>query len=305
MKRLFRLLSPLIALALLAGASWALYRELQNYHWRDFVESLRGIPAGRLAVAVFLAVADCTILVGNDWIASRYLARRVRWGQLVMGSVAGYAASHNLGAAFGGTPVRYRFYTSWGASAGEVAAWISILTVSFVLGVLTLGGLVCLSQPDAVTLYFGLPLAGIRLLGATMIAAVGCYLTACLLWKDLRWRKRTVRMPSATLAAAQVLVGSADLCCAAGILFVLLPADLPLSYPAFLSVYLVAIVAAVSSHVPGGVGVFDLVMLKLVAHGDPHDLLAALLVYRAVYYLLPLTVGLVFVMIHEVTIHRR
>jgi phosphatidylglycerol lysyltransferase len=78
-----------------------------------------------------------------------------------------------------------------------------------------------------------------------------------------------------------------------------------MSYPAFLSVYLLAAVASVCSHVPGGVGVFDLVMIKVLNHGDPHGMLAALLAYRAVYYLLPLAVGLCLFAAHEFSFNRQ
>jgi uncharacterized membrane protein YbhN (UPF0104 family) len=300
MKRFLQLLSPLIAIVVFSAASWALYKELQNYHWREFRESLNAIPLSRVASAVLLAALDYAILIGNDWLASRFLGRRVPLGKLAMGSLAGYAASHNLGAAFGGTPVRYRFYASWGVPPAEIAAWIAMLTVSFAVGASTTGGVACLLHPMTPPEDLPLPIGNARYLGVVLIAVPIGYLASCaLLTKPLRWRNRSIRLPAPRLAAVQIAVGAADLCCAAGILYLLLPPGAAISYAAFLSVYLMAIVGAVCSHVPGGVGVFDLIMIKLLNHGDPHGMLAALLVYRTVYYLLPLVVGLVFFAAHE------
>ena len=49
-----------------------------------------------------------------------------------------------------------------------------------------------------------------------------------------------------------------------------------------------------ASHVPGGVGVFEgLLIVLLKPYLSSGELLPALLVYRAVYYLLPFVVALV------------
>jgi uncharacterized membrane protein YbhN (UPF0104 family) len=304
MKRLIELVSPLIALVVLSAACWALYRELRNYHWHEFRESLHEIPSSRVALAVLLAVLDYSVMIGNDWIASRVLGRRIPLYRLAQGSVAGYTASHNLGAAFGGTPVRYRFYSSWGVPPPEIAAWIALLTVSFAVAGATVGGVACLMHPTAAD---RLPFAvlNLRYLGAALLALPIGYLALCSAVRSpLRLRGWSVHLPSPRLAVLQLAVGSADLCCAAGILYVLLPPDTAIGYWEFLTVYLLAIVAAVSSHVPGGVGVFDLMMIRLLARGDPHDLLAALLVYRAVFYLLPLAVGIILFAVHEAEIRK-
>ena len=299
-KRLLQLLSPMIALIVLSAASWALYKELKNYHWREFRESLDEIPASRVAAAVLLAVLDYTILVGNDWLASRYLGRRVPIARLAMGSVAGYAASHNLGAALGGTPVRYRFYASWGVPPGEIAAWVGMLTLSFAVGAATVSGIAFLLHPNVPPGITSLPINHLRYVGVMLVAVPIAYLILCASFRrPVRWRNKSIRLPTLQIAVLQIAVGTADLCCAAGILYVLLPPTAPIDYAAFLSVYLLAIVAAVCSHVPGGVGIFDLMMIKLLNHGDPHGMLAALLIYRTAYYLMPLAVGLGFFAAHE------
>ncbi len=300
-----KLISRLLALVVLSAACWALYRELHNYNWREFRSSLQEIPSSRVGWAVLLAGLDYAILIGNDWLASRVVGRRVPLARLAMGSVAGYAASHNLGAAFGGTPGRYRFYSSWGVPPPEIAIWIAMLSLSFAVGTAMAGGVACLVHPTATSEAIPWLPVNPRWLGAVLVALPVCYVAACARVRSpVRIRNWTIHLPSPRLALVQVAVGSADLCCAAGILYVLLPADAAIGYPAFVTVYLLAIVAAVCSHVPGGVGVFDLLMIKLLDVGDPHDLLAAIMVYRAIFYLLPLAVGIVFFAVHEVQMRR-
>lgn len=149
-----------------------------------------------------------------------------------------------------------------------------------------------------------LPAADMMAIGAALLVLSLTYLALCSLGRPLHWRTWTFRLPSARIAALQGIIGAADLCCAGGILYVLLPPSASIGFTSFLAIYLLAAVASVCSHVPGGIGVFDLVMIKLLNHGDPHGMLAALLVYRAVYYLFPLMVGLLLFVAHELNVRR-
>ena len=107
---------------------------------------------------------------------------------------------------------------------------------------------------------------------------------------------------------AQILIASADVALAGAVLYVLLPADIGISFPAFLSIYSAALVVGVVSHVPGGIGVFEtLILLGLSDAGSragAGGVLGALLVFRAVYYLLPLTMAGVVLAGREVAEHR-
>jgi uncharacterized membrane protein YbhN (UPF0104 family) len=300
MKRFFNLISRLVAVVVFSAATWALYQELRDYRWREFCESLGEIPFSRVGWALLLTGLDYTILVANDWVASRIVGRRVPLPRLAAGSFTGYVASHNLGAAFGGAPVRYRFYSSWGVPPSEIAVWIALLAWSFVLGTAAVAGASCLLHPMTPPEGFPLHVVHVRWVGGAMLLLPACYVAACALCRSpLRFRRWKVQLPPARLALSQVVVGSADICCAAGILYVLLPPEATIGYPTFVTVYLLAIVATVWSHVPAGVGIFDLMMIKLLGHVDPHGILAALLVYRAVFYLLPLAAGVVLFARHE------
>ena len=304
-QRRLRRLGPLVAVVVFAAACWQLSEELKNYRWSDFQQSLHDIPWRQFLFALAMVVADYTILVGNDWVASRIVGRQVSIGKLAVASVAGYAASHNFGAALSGTSVRYRFYSSWGLSAAEIAEWIALLATSFVLGVALVAGTVFLIEPLELPRDLSLRASNLRLLGAAGASVVGVYLAVCTWARTEKVPRWTLALPSPRLATLQVLIASADLLAASSIFYVLLPPESRGSYPHYLGIYLLALVAGVSSHVPGGLGVFDLVMIKLLVHGDRHDILAALTVYRILYYVLPLAVGTLLFASNEIQLRRQ
>ena len=111
-------------------------------------------------------------------------------------------------------------------------------------------------------------------------------------------------MPGARLAFAQVAVASTDLLCAAGVLYVLLPPQVTVGFAQFAGLYLIAISAGVISNVPGGVGVFESVMLLIFRTVSPDRLLGALLAYRVIYYFAPFAVALALLGAHEIWVHR-
>jgi uncharacterized membrane protein YbhN (UPF0104 family) len=103
------------------------------------------------------------------------------------------------------------------------------------------------------------------------------------------------------LALGQLAVTSLDWLLAAAALYVLLPDTVQISYPALLGLFLLGQAAAMISHVPGGLGVFETVLLLALADsGGAPALTAALLLYRLIYYLLPLLLGSLLLALHEI-----
>ncbi len=87
---------------------------------------------------------------------------------------------------------------------------------------------------------------------------------------------------------AQLGVAAADILLASSVLFILLPNDIQTSFPQFLGIFLLATIAVVLTHVPGGIGVFELVILSMLADASNKEVVAALLVFRLIYYIVPL-----------------
>jgi len=305
MKRLLRLLGPLLVLLIFSGAIWLLYYELRQYHYRDIRQSLRQIPAAKIWLAVGLTVLNYLILIGYDLLAVRSIGHPLPLGKVAVASFVGYVSSYNFGALLGGTSVRYRLYSGWGLSTVEIVKLLTVLAVTFWIGFFALAGLVFLADPIAIPPRFHVPFASVRPLGIVLLLPVAVYLTLG------AWRKAPVRfrgwefsLPSVRLSLCQIGVASADLLVAAAVLYVLLPSSLGIGYPHFLGVYLLGIVVVIFTHVPGGLGVFELTVLLLLSPDEPHLVLGALLAFRAVYYLLPLLAAAVLLGANEIVIHQ-
>lgn len=292
-------------LLLFALALGVLTHELRQYRLHDVAVALRALPALHLAVAVMLTLLNYLVLSGYDALGLRVVGRALPYRRTAFASFVSYVVAHNVGASFlGGAAMRLHLYSGWGLSAREVAGVIALNAVTFWLGVLVLLGVSLLVSPSVANL--ALPVGDVvaRLIGGACLAVTGAYLLlAAGRIFPLGGRRWPVPMPSARVAVAQVVLSAADWLLAASVLFVLLPPGL-VSFPQFVPVFLLAQVAGVASHVPAGLGVFEVVMLHLVPRGTAGPaMLASLLAYRLIYYLLPLVVTAGLLAAREV--HRR
>ncbi len=294
MKRYFRFIVPLLILVIFAVALWLLHRELEEYHLRDVIASLRKISSGHLVLAVLLTVLNYSILVGYDLLGTWQIGHRLPLKQVAFASFVGYVSSNNFGPLLGATTVRYRLYSAWGLSTIEIVKLIAMLTMSFWVGLAAFAGVVFVVQPPSIPPILHLPWNSVRPLGFVLVFAVAFYLLLGAV------RRRPMKVggwkltPLPTrISVAQIAVASADLVVAAAVFYTLLPSTVDIGYAQFLGIFLLAIVAGVFSNVPGGLGVFELVILSLLNPRDPHWVLGALLAFRGIYYLIPLGVAAV------------
>lgn len=293
-------LSPLLGVALFAFALWLLHRELRNYHYADLVRVLKNLPRGRLWLAVGLTAVSYAVLTLYDALGVRYVRRRLSYGRIAMASLVGYGVSMTLGfPLLTGAPLRYRMYSRWGLSAGEIARIIAFYSTTFWLGLLAVGGFALLIDPPPLPPELAIDPAWVRPLGAVLLALLAAYLVLSALGTRLTVRGFRMEMPTLGTAIAQVLSSALDWFVAAAVLWVLLPPG-STSYAAFFAIFVVGQSAGHASHVPGGVGVFESVVLLFLSPRVPApDVLAALLAWRAIYYLLPLLAAVITLAAHE------
>ena len=149
-----------------------------------------------------------------------------------------------------------------------------------------------MAAPDLIAAVTHLPADWPRALGGgVLIGALGVLLL-CRWCRRVRVARWTLPLPSARLAALQLLISGADLVVSAAALYVLLPESAGVTYAEFVPLFGIALAAGLLSQVPGGVGVFELVMLYgLAGRVAPQDVAAGIIAYRAIYYLLPLVVA--------------
>jgi phosphatidylglycerol lysyltransferase len=296
----------LLGIALFGFALFWLHHVLGEYHWRDILAHVRAIPTSRLLAAVVLACSGYGFLTLYDALGLRFAGARVPYPRLALISFMGYAIGHNVGLnTLSGGAVRYRAYSTLGLSAKQIATVIAFGTLTFVLGAAVLLGLSLLSQADLSGSVMHIHPWLVVLTGCALLGAVAVYLwLACTRHEPMRFRNIEIHVPRGRIAFAQIAVACADLLCAAGVLYVLLPLHAAIGFASFAGLYLIAIAAGTISNVPGGVGVFETVLLLLLRSVPPEQLLGAMLAYRIIYYFGPFAVALALLGAHEVWIHR-
>lgn len=277
-------------LALFGLALWALDRVLRAYPATDILRALRAVPARAILLAVAITLLGYLALVAYDAVAFRFVGPRIPLLLMVVPSFISFAVSNNAPASMvtaGG--VRYRLYRPYGLTPLAAAAVAGLNIVTYALGLCVLSGIALLFRPDSGP---GAGLPG-RILGIVLLAVAAAYLVATRFVRgSVRVRGREVRLPPLRIAIAQLGVSVADWVLSSGALYVLLAAASPVSYLAFLTAFLVSQFASLLVPIPGGLGVFEAGVLLLRPSAVAAPLaLAALLVYRVVYYLLPLTVA--------------
>lgn len=296
-----KLAPVLIGLALFIAGISALYRILAPIHLHDVLAQARAMPTARLLAALAATFAGYVALIGYDWSALRYLGKKIPFRIVAIGGFLGYSFGNTVGvSAISGGAVRFRIYSAFGLSGFEVAAVSTFVSLAFGLGITVVGLTALAVHPYALSGLIALPPVQIRVLaGGTALLIVGVMNWLGATGKSLKIRKFEVPAPSPGILYGQLLFTLVDTAMAALTLYVLLPAGTP-DFVTFLSIFAAAVMIGVLSHVPGGVGVFESVMIAMLPSTMPLDqTAAALLLYRMIYYLVPFGLAMVFIAINE------
>lgn len=293
---------PAIGLTTIALSFWLLGHELRDMSWSLLWQAVLAVPP-----AHWLMIAGCTVtcylaLSAYDLLALQHLGRCVPFRFVLGCSLTTYSLSHILGAStFTGALIRYRAYSSKGLGAAEVGVLVAFCSLTFSIGVMVLLALSCLMVPSPVARISSLLSPGqLRLLGVGLLAVVALYLAASARGlPDLKIRRFTLSYPRLSIAARQALLGPVELSFAAAILYFALPAAGNPGFLIVLGVFAMGFTLAILSHAPGGIGVFELVVITGLPEFPPEVVLAGLLVFRIFYFLIPLAMGMVMIAYFE------
>src|SRR5260370_15720741 len=298
--------TTLLGIALFGLALFGLHHLLGQYRWRDILSHVHAISTVNLLRAGLFTLAGSGCLTLYDALAVRFAGAHVPYPRIALISFMGYAIGHNVGLnTVSGGAIRYRAYSALGLGAKQIATIIAFGTVTFLLGAGFLLGLSLLTQAGMSGSVLHVHSSLAMLAGGRLLAAVAEYVgLVCARHEPLRYRRIVIPVPKPRIAFAQVAVACADLLCAASVLYVLLPQQATISFGAFAGIYLIAIAAGVISNVPGGIGVFEAVLLLLLQSVPKGSLLGALVAYRAIYYFAPFAVALALLGAHEIWAHR-
>jgi phosphatidylglycerol lysyltransferase len=292
-RTLWRWVGPLAALLVLAAVVLVLHHQLAQLHVRSVLEHLHAIPRAQVLAALGFTALSYWLLTTYEVLALRYLRRAIPYSRILFTSFIAYSFGHTLGfAAFTGAAIRFRLYATAGITAIELATISAFCSLSLGIGLATVAGLSLFFEPAHAARVLDLHHHWSVLVGTLLLATVSAYaLWACLARGTLEIRGWALRAPGAAIGLTQIALSVMDLSLSSAVLWWLLPPDTHISFVTFLGVYAAAVIAGIVSHIPGGVGVFEAVML-LALPGVPADaLLGSLLAYRCVYYLVPLVFG--------------
>ncbi len=286
-------IGPLAALLVFAAVGYVLHGELARLHFDRVFAHLESIPRRHVIGALGTTAISYWVLSGYDVLALRYLRKRLRYGQILFTSFIACSFGHTLGfAAFTGGAIRFRLYASAGVTAVEVATIAAFASLSIGIGLATLAGISLFLSPaqSAAVLHLGHNLT--FLVGALLLAAVASYaLWSALSRGVLEIRGWALRAPGPTIGLPQVVLSVVDLSTAGSVLWWLLPSSAHIGFIPFIGAYAISVIAGIVSHVPGGIGVFETVMLLILRGVPPESLLGSLLAYRAIYFFVPLLFG--------------
>ena len=283
-----------------ALVAWLLISQARTIDWQEVLTSLQAYPLSVAGMAMLLAAASFTLYSCFDLLGRRYTGHTLGTLTVMTVTFVSYVFNLNLGSLVGGVAFRYRLYSRLGLNTGLITRVMTFSMLTNWIGYLLLGGLIFSIMPPTLPDSWPISTVHLRLIGVVLVLIAAGYLALCMFsrQRELTVRGHDIVLPSARLAALQLLMGASNWLIMSGIIFVLFQQRI--EFPAVVSVLLLAAVAGVITHVPAGLGVLEAVFVALLSHQMPQPvILAALVAYRVVYYLAPLCIAAVVYLVME------
>ena len=300
--RLTRWLYPSLGFLLLTFSLFILNQELGKYNLEDIIKSLALISDRQLLFSFSFTILGYLVISTYDLIAFVHLKYKLNIKRILFTTFITYAVSNTTGfnLIIGGG-IRYRFYSRWGVPARKIAKIIALGNLTFWIGLLTLSGLSFISNPLHLPNSVNIDRLIIRFLGIIALTTLFIYLYCCKTSKRLKIGTKIFAFPKITISISQIALFSLDWTLAAAVLYWLIPDYLDKSYVGFLNIYLLAMSASILSNIPGGIGIFETIIIFLLPESiNTPDILSSLLVYRAIRFLVPLSTALLLLCCFEV-----
>lgn len=284
--------APLAILAVCALVLALIQHVGRDIDYRAMMRAFRHLPSGLVWGAILATALSYVSLIARDVGAMRYAGIKVPLPALLVGSFCGTALGNTVGfGALAGGAVRYRIYGGFGATPEQIARMMAFITVTFAVGLAAYAAVNMVIAAPALSRLLHTPPLAVQALGGAILLGIGGLLALCMRGRNsLRPGRLQAMLPDFGLSAAQLVLTAIDMLTAALALWLLLPAG-KADFASFSAVFAVATALGVLSHVPGGMGVFEaVVVFSLGKHGhaNANAVAAALLAYRAIYFLLPL-----------------
>jgi len=291
-----------LSLVIIGTALFVLYRMLRGIDGAQVVVALKATDRSDVISAALFVAAGYFTLTFYDLFALRTIgANHIPYRIAALAGFTSYSVGHNVGATvFTGGAVRYRVYSAWGLTAFDVAKICFIAGLTFWLGNATVLGLGIAYEPEAASAIDQLPPWFNRLIALGALGVLGGYVAW--VWVKPRVIGRagwSVTLPGGPFTLLQIVIGIIDLACCALAMYVLLPDAPQIDFIRLAVVFVSATLLGFASHSPGGLGVFDAAMLVALIEYDKEQLVAGLLLFRLLYYIVPFALSLLILGVRE------
>ena len=272
----------------------------QRIEWNEVFDTLADFKVRTLVIAAGLTLLSFLTYASYDLIGRTYIRQDLTWKQILPVGIISYAFNLNLSAWVGGIAMRFRLYSRLGVSKGNIAKILGLSLTTNWFGYMLIAGAVFSSGLVRMPPGWKLSSDALQGVGILLLLVSAGYLAACRFSKRREWSIRGVEinLPSVRMAILQLALGALNWSLMAAVIFTLLPSKL--DYPLVLGVLLISAIAGVITHIPAGLGVLEAVFVALLQHeASRGSLVAGLLAYRAIYFLLPLLITVVMYLVVE------
>jgi uncharacterized membrane protein YbhN (UPF0104 family) len=298
----------LLSLAIIAVAVVVLVHMLRDIDIDEVIKALKAIDSRHIAAAGLFVAGGYFTLTFYDWFALRTIGRtEIPYRIAALSGFTSYSVGHNIGATvFTGGAVRYRIYSHYGLDAVEVAKICFVAGLTFWLGNATVLGLSVAYTPHAAGPIDQLPAWLNRCIAIAILMVLVSYITW--VWsapREIGQGEWKVKLPNGPSTLLQICIGILDLGCCALAMYMLLPNEPNVGFITLVVVFVSATLLGFASHAPGGLGVFDAAMLLALWEFNKEDVLAGLLIFRVLYYLVPFVIALIILGTREVWLNMR
>ena len=280
-------------IAIVVVAIFLVVRGARRIDWVEVQGALRNYDAAALAVALALVIPGQLVCACFDLIGRHATGHHIPIPRVMLISLTGYNFSLSLGALIGGLAFRYRLYAPYGLAPMTIAQIIGLSVLTNWSGYVLLAGLVLAWEPPELPSDWGPGSIVLRSVGIGLLLVFAAYLILCAVKGGTRvhWKGSALRLPTLRVAAVQLALSIASWSIIGALIVWLLPGDA--GWLTVMPILLLSAIAGVWSHIPGGLGVTEVVFVTLLGQRtDSSELLAALVVFRLLYYLAPSLVAL-------------
>ncbi len=303
-KKLFAYIGALLSVIIVIIALSVMYHTLQTISFDDVVDSLDSLSYFSILLGFIITALSYFAITGYDVLALNHINRRVPYPRAALSAFLASTFGNNIGfAVLTGTSIRYRIYTPIGLSALDIAGVSAMCALTTMLGMAFIFSLTMLMQSsDVAATGFRFGLGYMQFIATIILSLIGSYLIYSH-YKPvtLRTASLSLKLPSTKTTLTQIALATTNLSLVGTLIYVLLPDGIETGYIAFLSVFALALIAGSASNVPGGIGVFESVILVGLPQIPPAALLGSIILFRCIYYLTPLAIAAVLLVYHEVS----